>query len=234
MHRHVLNWLAPLTLMAAASAASAQAADPAADRRWGMFETYCTRMPQRHRLGGRHRLRHAGRGRCPAGHRAVGNHRDQAARPPDAAAGQQAAQAARKRCARRLARNQPRRPQGNPARRPCDRAAPEPHRIRQRRALAARHRDQGGRPAAARDRDGRLRQHRRRAHVSPSFLDQYIGAARFIAKRAVGSRRPSWARRYILPQMGETVQRHAAGHPRWHSLQALLPGRWRISPEHPR
>jgi mono/diheme cytochrome c family protein len=42
MHRHVLKLLASLTLASATSVASAQAADAAADRRWGMFETYCS------------------------------------------------------------------------------------------------------------------------------------------------------------------------------------------------
>jgi mono/diheme cytochrome c family protein len=42
MHRHVFRLLAPLTLLAAASVGSAQAADAAVDHRWGMFETYCS------------------------------------------------------------------------------------------------------------------------------------------------------------------------------------------------
>ncbi|MEY2853229.1 MAG: hypothetical protein RL030_361 [Pseudomonadota bacterium] len=45
MHRHALQLLASLTLLAAAvgsPVASSQAADPAVDRRWGMFETYCS------------------------------------------------------------------------------------------------------------------------------------------------------------------------------------------------
>ena len=69
--------------------------------------------------------------------------------------------------------------------------------------------------------------------VSPSFLDQYIGAARFIAKRAVGSSRAKLGKALYLPQMGRNRQ-HAAGQPRRLPLQALLPGRWRVSPEHPR
>jgi mono/diheme cytochrome c family protein len=40
--------------------------------------------------------------------------------------------------------------------------------------------------------------------VSPSFLDQYIGAARFIAKRAVGSSKAKLGKALYLPQMGET------------------------------
>ena len=40
--------------------------------------------------------------------------------------------------------------------------------------------------------------------VSPSFLDQYIGAARFIATRAVGSSKAKLGKALYLPQMGET------------------------------
>jgi len=40
--------------------------------------------------------------------------------------------------------------------------------------------------------------------VSPSFLDQYIGAARFIAKRAVGSSKAKLGKALYLPQMGES------------------------------
>jgi mono/diheme cytochrome c family protein len=41
MRTHVLRRLAPLSLLAAAAIAQGQQADPVADRRWAMFETYC-------------------------------------------------------------------------------------------------------------------------------------------------------------------------------------------------
>ena len=40
--------------------------------------------------------------------------------------------------------------------------------------------------------------------ISPSFLDQYIGAARFISKRAVGSSKAKLGKALYLPQSGET------------------------------
>ena len=40
--------------------------------------------------------------------------------------------------------------------------------------------------------------------VSPSFLDQYIGAARFIAGRAVGSAKPKMGKSLYLPASGTT------------------------------
>jgi len=40
--------------------------------------------------------------------------------------------------------------------------------------------------------------------ISPSFLDQYISAARFIAKRAVGNANPKLGKALYLPTAGET------------------------------
>jgi len=40
--------------------------------------------------------------------------------------------------------------------------------------------------------------------VSPTFLDQYIQAARIVSRRAVGSTKPKLGKALYLPQMGET------------------------------
>ena len=128
-----------------------------------MLETYCTECHNSTDWAGGVAFDTLTPADVPDDVEAVGSRRAQVARSPDAAAGQQAAHPGQKRFHGGLARDQPRCAQRNAARRPRHGAAPEPHRVRQCRALAAGRGDQGGGSAAARNRNGRLRQHRRGA-----------------------------------------------------------------------
>ena len=67
--------------------------------------------------------------------------------------------------------------------------------------------------------------------VSPTYLDQYIAAAREISMRAVGNRRRRPARAEYLPKNKNRTaarRRPAARHPRRPRRRALLPGRRRV------
>ncbi len=73
--------------------------------------------------------------------------------------------------------------------------------------------------------------------ISPSFLEQYIAAARSIARRAVGRTEVMAGQPHLSPARQRSAQLRrgpAAGHARRHGRRARLPGGRRVRVLHPR
>ncbi len=66
--------------------------------------------------------------------------------------------------------------------------------------------------------------------VSPAFLDQYVTAARQVARLAVGNPDPRVSSVQVQPgRQPECRGSYSSGHARRHPVQTQLPGRWRVS-----
>ena len=153
----------------------------------GRHREVLLRMPQHHRLGRwcglrHHVLRHAGARRQGVGIRGA-----QAARRLHAAAGRQvASRPADRQRPDRLPRNAARCRAGEARTGPRAAAPPEPARIRQRRARSARLRRRRGALLPPDERKEGFDNDAAHLQVSPSYLDQYLSAARNVAQQAVG------------------------------------------------
>ena len=116
-------------------------------------------------------------------------------------------------------------------------ASPEPQGIRQRGARPARHRDRSVRRSLPRDepRDG-FDNVAAALKVTPSFLDQYISAARTVVVQAMGNKDALPGRHHLSRAEAQHAAVPpgwpAAGHARRHRRGSQLPGRRRVRAQH--